>query len=82
MFIGSKFYCSGTKMVRDNWDNLVEKPTFRMTKEYSKYLKAKELEKKNFEIRQLKAKLDYQFRTYGEVEYIDVKRYIHLLETY
>ena len=74
-----KFRPGEIKTEYDIWGNKMLKQTFIPTQGYMKYLKAKEAQKRKFEITKLKAKLDYEFTTTGEVDDIDYQRYCKLI---
>lgn len=75
----SKFRPGSIDIKIDIWGNKVLKQNFIPTRSYMKYLKAKEEQKRKFEITKLKAKLDYEFTTTGEVDDIDYQRYCKLI---
>ena len=85
---GKKYYVSDTYLVRDYSDpwneeaRYKEKAEFKMTREYREYLKAKRREEIRTELMTLRAKLDYQYKTYGEVDEIDFKEYQYKLKKY
>ena len=74
-----KFRPGEIKTEYDIWGNKILKQNFIPTRDYMKYLKAKEEQKRKFEITKLKAKLDYEFATTGEVDDIDYQRYCKLI---
>ena len=53
--------------------------SFRMTSSYIKFLKERELEKSEFELRVLKESLEYQQKTYGEVDKIQFDYFVSLV---
>ena len=85
---GKKYYVSDTCLVRDYsdpWCNEVrykEKANFKMTKEYKEYLRNKRNEEIKTELMTLRAKWDYQYKTYGEVDPIDFQEYQYKLKKY
>ena len=85
-FEGSKWRECGTKSVPnpDPWigDTYIEKTDFRMTYGYVKYLKEKKLATLEDEVSILKNRLDYEYRTFGEVDDIDFQEYENTLKEY
>ena len=85
-FEGSKWRECGTKLVpnQDPWigDTYIEKADFRMTYTYIKYLKGKKLATLEDEVSTLKSRLDYEYRTFGEVDDIDFQEYENTLKEY
>lgn len=79
-FTGKKFFCVAEHQVRDEsawWEEkYTNKAEFMMTSTYRDYLKAKRKKEKEDELRILKAKLEYQYKTYGEVDPIDYGEFI------
>ena len=51
-----------------------------MTRAYKKYLEEKAQKEKAFELQVLKNKLEYQKKTYGEVDEYDYNEYIRLVQ--
>ena len=78
-YSGGKFRPGNIDVKLDIWGNKILKQNFIPTQGYMKYLKAKEEQKHKFEITKLKAKLDYEFTTTGEVDDIDYQRYCKLI---
>jgi len=81
-FKGAKFYCDGEITTFDMWEKPCSKPVFKMTRSYINYLHAKELEECKMKVATLKAKIDYQLQTYGEVDELDAKLYEALVCKY
>lgn len=83
-FTGKKFYPTNTTQVRDDtqwWTNAYkEKVDFKMTKEYKAYLRNKREERRKLDIQVLRHKLEWQMRTYGEVDPIDYGEFIALIK--
>lgn len=79
-FEGAKFYCDGTYLVRDEsvtWeDRYITKKHFMITSTYRKYLEAKREEERQDELRTMRCKLEWQYKTYGEVDPIDYAEFI------
>ena len=77
---GKKFYCSGSRMVRNEevwWANeYTEKKEFTMTFGYRKYLKEKRKKELQEELMVLRSKLEYQMKKYGQVDEIDFQEYM------
>ena len=82
-FVGKKFYCDHEYLERDDsvwWEEKYNtKKAFQMTTSYRNYLKEKRKKEKDEALRILKAKLDYQYKTYGEVDPIDYAEFIYKL---
>lgn len=78
---GKKYYVSNTYLVRDYSDpwcdeiRYKEKANLKMTRGYREYLENKRNEKIKTELATLRAKLEYQYKTYGEVDPIDFQEY-------
>lgn len=87
-FTGSKYFCTGEISVQDkSWPicdevRYVTKATFVVTKSYKKYLDAKRKFEQQEELRILKQKLEYQYKTYGEIDEIDFQEYQYKLKLY
>lgn len=85
-FEGQKFFCVAEHQVRDEsvwWEEkYVNKAEFMMTSTYRKYLKEKRKEKQKTELGMLKARLEYQYKTYGEVDPIDFSEYMAKVKEY
>ena len=76
----SKFRACGTTTYKDEWGTVHEKTKFCMTRAYKKYLEEKAQKEKAFELQVLKNKLEYQKKTYGEVDEYDYNEYIRLVQ--
>lgn len=85
-FEGKKWRCIDVKLVRneDVWwrDEYLERKEFAMTSTYSKYLKEKRKQEKLKYLEILKSKLNYQMKTYGEVDQIDFLEYQYKIKEY
>lgn len=87
-FEDKKWYVSEKYIVKDYsdpWakeDRYVEKVKFKMTGPYREYLRQKREEKRKFELMTLRLRLEYQFKTYGEVDEFDFQEYQHKLKEY
>lgn len=81
-FSGQKFFCTEETTITDCWGHSTTKPVFKMTKQYYRFLVEKEQKQRQLELLSLKSKLDYQMKTYNEVDQIDYNHYIALLEEY
>lgn len=79
MYNGKKVIYKGSTIVYDEYGFAKEKKNFIPTKGYLDYLKEKERLRQEKELEQLKNSLDYQYRTYGEVDDVDFKRYLSML---
>lgn len=78
-FCDKKFRPCGDKIVYDEYGNAKEKTVFMPTSAYIKYLKEKRQEAKEQEIKTLRAKLEYQYKTYGEVDQIELNYFLSLV---
>lgn len=78
-FKGCKFRCDGEVEVFDIYGNKTLKPHFIPTKAYMEYLEQKRELEERMEVEKLKATLDFQMQTFGEVDEIDYQRYMHLV---
>lgn len=78
-FQGKKWRCVDVKLVKNQevwWkDEYIEKKEFAMTRSYAKYLKEKRKQAKLEYLKVLQSKLEYQMKTYGEVDEIDFLEY-------
>ena len=79
-FVGIKWRCVGSHTEYDIWENAKEVNDFRMTPHYLEYLKQKQEEKELKELMILKNKLEYQYKTYGEVDELDYNLYMRWME--
>ena len=81
---GKKFYCARVKKVRNEevwWqDEYVEKKEFRMTMQYRKFLEAKRKKELGEALMIMREKLEWQKKTYGEVDEIDLQEYLGKLQ--
>lgn len=75
---GSKFRYLSSHIEYDDWGFKVEKKDFIPTKSYMMYLKEKEKEKEKLEYIKLKHSLEYQYKTYGEVDEFDYQRFLSI----
>lgn len=80
-FTGQKFFAieGDTTTVYDIYGNKTEKQNFRMTRKYLAYLKEKAEHEAKMEVIKLREKLEYEFKTYGEVDNIDYQRFLQLV---
>ena len=85
-FQGKKWRCVDVKLVKNQevwWnDEYIEKKEFAMTRAYSKYLKEKRNKENLEDLQILKSKLEYQMKTYGEVDKIDFLEYQMKIKEY
>lgn len=85
-FTGKKWRCTGTIKERNSavwWtDDYIEKPQFKMTRSYATYLREKRKAEIAHDLDILKHKLEYQQRTYGNVDDIDFQEYVYKLKEY
>lgn len=83
---GKKWYCKEVQLIRNDtvwWaDEYIEKPTYAMTKKYREFLKEKAKKNAEEELSVLKSKLEYQYKTYGEVNEMDFQEYEYKLKAY
>ena len=63
-------------------EEYVEKAHFVMTKSYKKYLYDRRKTLDEFDLEVLKSKLEYQMKTYGQVDDIDFQEYLYLAKKY
>ena len=77
---GKKFRCTGEVEYYDDLGFKRTKATFAMTKSYAMYLREKHAEEERMELVKLKHKLDYQRKTYGEVDKYDFDEYMRLIQ--
>lgn len=84
-FEGTKFRPTGNVVQcgYDVWNcQRIYKDEFVPTRSYLKYLDEKQKEKDELELFSLKSKLDYQMKTFGEVDDVDYNNYMSLLSSY
>lgn len=79
-YTGSKFRYMGSRMVYNQYGDLVEKKDFVPTRGYMNYLKAKDLETTRRNLQKMYHKLQYQMETYGEVDNIDYNEFMYELK--
>ena len=79
-FTGQKFFAieGDTTTIYDIYGNKTEKQNFYMTRKYSTFLKEKAEHEARMEVIKLREKLEYEFKTYGEVDDIDYQRFLQL----
>lgn len=73
---GRKFDYKGSKITHDEWGHEVEKPIWEMNEYYKYYLARKRRLEHQNRLEQMKEKLEYQMRKYGEVDPIDLQEYV------
>ena len=79
-FQGKKFIPTNEIIeVFDIYGNKYLKTKFIPTKAYMDYLKLKEMYEEQQELIKLKATLDFQMQTFGEVDDVDYQRYMYLV---
>ena len=80
VYNGKKFYCSKVTRVRNEavwWaEEYVEKKEFAMTDSYRKWLHEKAKKERQEELMVMRSKLEYQMKTYGQVDEIDFQEYM------
>lgn len=84
-FNGKKFRPTGnvTQCGYDVWKcEKIFKDEFVPTSAYMKYLAEKERQKRQLEMDALKSKLEYQQKTYGEVDSVDYTAYMNMIMTH
>lgn len=85
-FEGHKWYYDGSKKVRNDevwWTTeYKEVPEYKMTRSYKAWLANKKAKEQKTELEVLKHKLEYQMKTYGEVDDIDFQEYITKVKEY
>lgn len=74
-FDGKKWRCVGERVKVDSWGYTTIVPEFQMTRSYRQYLVEAQKQKEYNEFIVLKNKLDYEYKTYGEVDEMDFNRY-------
>lgn len=78
-FEGKKFRPNGTVVKTDMYGNQVVKTTFLPTAAYMKYLEEKRKEEREQKLLTMRSKLEYQQKTYGEVDPIDLAEFQYYL---
>ena len=78
-YTGSKFYCTGITTKYDMWCNPQEVKNFAMTRGYKAYLRDKQVYEDYMRLCTLKDKIEYQVKTYGEADELDVNLYKALI---
>ena len=78
---GKKFYCKGEISYKDEWGAIRTKPNFIMTRAYKKFLREKREHEEHMEIVILKHKIEYQLKTYGEVDEYDLAEYMRAIQS-
>ena len=63
-------------------EEYVEKAHFVMTKGYKKYLYERRKAFDELDLQVAKSKLEYQMKTYGQVDDIDFQEYLYLAKKY
>lgn len=82
-FCGTKFRPTGrTYQATDRDGNSVIRDEFAPTAAYMKWLAAERERKQQEELALMRAKLQYQFETYGEVDELDYNLYLYKLKLY
>lgn len=81
-FTGTKFRYTNTTIEYDEWYQPKEVKHFQMTRSYIAYLQAKEEYEKKLKLQTLKDKIEYQVKTYGSADKLDVDLYIALVKKY
>lgn len=85
-FKGHKWYYDGSKKVRNDevwWaTEYKEVPEYKMTRSYKAWLANKKSKEQKTELEVLKHKLEYQMKTYGEVDEIDFQEYLSKVKEY
>lgn len=88
---GAKYHYIGSVTVVDSMAKslgypptmyIKTKKVFCKTKGYSKYLEARRIEEIRREAKAMKARLDYEYKTYGEVDRIDFEYYVSYITKY
>lgn len=81
-FTGAKFRCTGTITKYDEWNQPQQVKTFEMTRNYIAYLQEKEEYENRLKLQTLKDKIEYQIKTYGSADKLEVDLYIALVQKY
>ena len=79
-YTGKKFYPAKEVEYYDELGFKRTKTDFKMTRGYVQYLKEKRAEEEHMELVKLKHKLDYQRKTYGDVDKYDFDEYMRLIQ--
>lgn len=61
---------------------LVKVNEFRMTRAYVRFNDEKRLLRMRTEVRVMKSRLDYEYKTYGEIDDIDFNDYLNMVNEY
>ena len=77
---GAKFRYVGTEEYYDDLGFKQTRAKFKMTRSYLEYLAEKNAEEAKMQIVTLKNKLEYQQKTYGEVDPYDLNEYMRLVQ--
>ena len=77
---GAKFRYVGTEEYYDDLGFKQTRPKFKMTRSYLEYLADKNAQEAKMDMVTLKNKLEYQQKTYGEVDPYDLNEYIRLVK--
>lgn len=81
-FTGTKFRYTNTTIKYDEWNQPREVKNFEMTRSYIAYLQEKEEYENKLKLQTLRDKIDYQVKTYGSADKLDVDLYIALVQKY
>lgn len=76
---GSKYHVKKITRSIDNWGNVSYKKEVEPSWGYSRYLKEKREYERECKLKVMREKLEYQMRTYGEVDEIDFNEYVNEL---
>lgn len=83
MYQGAKFRPTGeTYTTTNRYGETVVREKFVPTSAYMEWLEEQKQQKKEEELALLKAKLQHQFETYGEVDELDFQEYKYKLKLY
>lgn len=74
-----RFYPTKQRKSTDNWGNITVHQEFEMTPKYRQYLHDKREYEREYRLKVMREKLEYQMRTYGEVDEIDFNEYVNEL---
>ena len=77
----NKFFITNENVFKgyDIYGQPIYKNEFKMTSNYYKYLQDKAKHQQEVEFEQLKAKLQHEYKTYGEVDPVDYLRFEQML---
>lgn len=78
IYQGTKFRWIGVKNTYTIYGEKVEKDIFVPSKDYVDFLKEQQEQQEKMEFEKLKQKLEFEYKTYGEVDDVDYNRFLEL----